>query len=134
MTADARCRLLTILLRLAGVVTASAFLTILLPVDWMAATHRALGLGQFPRAPVVDYLARSIAALYGFHGVLLLVISTDPAKYRAIVRYVAVMNVVFGAILFAIDRHAGMPIWWTLGEGPPIAVFGAVIAMLNRQS
>src|SRR6185436_17443521 len=99
MTADLRRRLLTILLRLAGVITASAFLTILLPADWMAATHRALGLGEFPRAPVVDYLARSIAALYGFHGVLLLVIATDPGKYRAIVRYVAVMNVLFGAIL-----------------------------------
>jgi len=134
MTAAVRRRLLTILLRLAGVITASAFLTILLPADWMAATHRALGLGEFPRAPIVDYLARSIAALYGFHGVLLLVIATDPGKYRAIVRYVAVMNVLFGAILFAIDRHAGMPIMWTLGEGPPIVAFGAVIAWLNRQS
>jgi hypothetical protein len=119
------------LLRLAGVITASAFFTILLPVEWMASTHRWLGLGEFPRSPVFDYLARSIAALYGFHGVLLLVVSTDPIKYRAIVWFIAVMNVVFGLIMIGIDLHAGMPAFWTLGEGPPIIAFGIVIAILN---
>jgi hypothetical protein len=113
------------------VVTASAFFTIVLPVEWMASTHRWLGLGDFPRAPVVDYLARSIAALYGFHGVLLLIVSTDPVTYRAIVWFVAIMNVAFGILVMAIDLHAGMPLWWTLGEGPPIVAFGIVIAILN---
>jgi len=97
----------------------------------MASTHRWLGLGEFPRAPVVDYLARSIAALYGFHGVLLLVVSTDPVRYRAIVWFVAAMNVAFGLIVIAIDVHAGMPAFWTLGEGPPIIALGIVIAILN---
>lgn len=132
MTHDARRRLLTGVLRLAGTITITAFLTILLPVEWMASTHRWLGLGEFPRAPVVDYLARSIAALYGFHGVLLLLISADPIRYRAIVSYVAVMNITFGLMLIAIDIHAGMPSWWTIGEGPPIVAFGIVVAALNR--
>ena len=127
-----RRRLLVVLLRLGGVPTASAFLTILLPVEWMAAAHRALGLGDFPRAPVVDYLARSIAALYGFHGVLLLIVSTDPVRYRPIIKYVAVMNVLFGGIVLAIDLHAGLPLLWTLAEGPPVVAFGAAIALLNR--
>jgi len=131
MTHEARRRLLVALLRLAGTVTVSAFLTILLPTEWMASTHRWLGLGEFPRAPVVDYLARSIAALYGFHGVLLLVVSTDPVRYRAIVWFVAAMNVAFGLIVIAIDVHAGMPVFWTLGEGPPIIALGIVIAILN---
>ena len=131
MTHDARRRLLTGVLRLAGTITITAFLTILLPVEWMASTHRWLGLGEFPRAPVVEYLARSIAALYGFHGVLLLIVSTNPVKYRAIVWFIVVMNVAFGFIVMAIDVHAGMPAWWTLGEGPPIIAFGIVMAILN---
>ena len=131
MTLEARQRLLVGILRLAGTITASAFLTIFLPVEWMASTHHWLGLGEFPRAPVVDYLARSIAALYGFHGVLLLIVSTDPVKYRAIVWFIAVMNVAFGLIVTAVDVHAGMPAWWTLGEGPPIIAFGIVMAVLN---
>jgi hypothetical protein len=120
------------LLRLAGCVTATAFLAIFLPADWMAATHQWLGLGEFPRAPIVDYLARSIAALYGFHGVLLLIISGDPVRYRTIVSYVAAMNALFGLIVLAIDLHAGLPIMWTLLEGPPITAFGIAIAVLNR--
>jgi hypothetical protein len=123
---------LQLLLRLAGVITAAAFLAMLLPADWMASTHHWLGLGEFPRSPVVDYLTRSVAALYGFHGVLLLLISRDPLKYRTIVQYVAVMNIVFGVMMVLIDWHAGLPWWWTLGEGPPIIAFGIVIAFLNR--
>lgn len=131
MTHDVRRRVLVVLLRLAGTITVTAFLTILLPAEWMASTHRWLGLGEFPRAPVVDYLARSIAALYGFHGVLLLIVATDPVRYRAIVWFVAAMNIAFGLIVMAIDVHAGMPLYWTLGEGPPIIAFGIVIAVLN---
>jgi hypothetical protein len=120
------------LLRLAGAFTATAFLAMFLPVDWMAAVHRAIGLGELPRAPVVDYLARSVAAFYGFHGVLLLLVSTDVVRYRLLVWYVAVLNVVFGVILLMIDLHAGMPLVWTLFEGPSIIVFGVIVGLLNR--
>jgi hypothetical protein len=124
--------LLVFLLRLSGIFTSLAFLAMLLPVDWMDSIHRSMGLGELPRAPVVDYLARSIAALYGFHGALLLLISTDPVKYRTIVWFVAILNIVFGVMLLVIDLHAGMPMSWTAFEGPSLVVFGIVIAWLNR--
>jgi hypothetical protein len=126
-----RLWLLKLVLRIGGVATAAAFLAVFLPVEWMARTHEAVGLGPFPRAPVVDYLARSIAALYGFHGVLLLTVARDPIALRPIVSYVAFVNVCFGAILLGIDLHSGMPMWWTLGEGPPIAALGVALAWLN---
>jgi hypothetical protein len=129
---DTRALALAWLLRLAGAFTATAFLAMFLPVDWMAAVHRAIGLGELPRAPVVDYLARSVAAFYGFHGVLLLLVSTDVVRYRPLVWYVAVLNVVFGVILLVIDLHAGMPLVWTLFEGPSIIVFGVIVGLLNR--
>jgi len=132
LTEATRTWALVALLRLSGCVTVTAFLAIFLPVDWMASAHRWLGLGEFPRTPVVDYLARSVAALYGFHGVLLLLVSGDPLRYRKIVSYVAVMNALFGLIVLAIDVHAGMPTVWTLLEGPPIVMLGIVIALLNR--
>jgi hypothetical protein len=126
-------KLLVLLLRLAGTVMVTAFLAALVPVDWMAAAHRWLGLGEFPRTPIVDYLARSIALLYGCHGVLVLIVSGDPVRYRTIVWYLAVMNTFFGAMMLAIDIHAGMPAMWTLLEGPPVIAFGIVIGLLNRQ-
>ena len=112
----------------------TAFLAVLLPSGWMASSHRWLGLGDLPAVPIVDYLTRSIAALYGFHGVLFLIVAADPVKYRTIVAYIASMNVLFGAMMVAIDVHAGMPLYWTVSEGPPIAVIGIVIALLNRPS
>jgi hypothetical protein len=129
-----RLRLIVFLLRLAGAVTCCAFFAMFLPTDWMAATHARLGLGEFPRSALVDYLIRSVAALYGFHGCLLFVISTDPVKYRALVWYVAAMNVLFGVIMVAVDLHAGMPLPWTLAEGPPIAMMGVALGVLNWQA
>jgi hypothetical protein len=129
-----RMTVLVVLLRLAGAVMVLAFLAVVLPVDWMAGTHRWLGLGEFPRAPIVDYLARSVALLYGFHGVLVLIVSRDPVQYRTIIWYLAVMNILFGAIIIAIDIHAGLPAMWTLLDGPPVTAFGIVIGLLNHQS
>lgn len=130
---DARIRLLTLVLRLAGVSTAVAFLAIFLPVDWMASSHEALGLGVFPRAPVVDYLARSISLLYGFHGVLMLIVAGDVVRYRPIVTYIATMDVIFGVAILGIDVHAGMPLLWTVGESATIMGVGVVIALLNAK-
>jgi hypothetical protein len=127
-----RRRLLVFLLRLGGAFTVLAFPAMFLPVEWMASTHHWLGLGELPRAPVVDYLARSVAALYGFHGVLLLIVARDPVRFAPIVRFVGVMNVAFGLMMTAIDAHAGLPSWWTLTEGPPIVGFGIAILLLSR--
>lgn len=124
---------LVVILRIAGGVTLAAFPAMLLPEDWMASTHERLGLGEFPRAPVVDYLARSIAALYGFHGVLVLLVSTDPIRYRPIVWFIAVMNIVFGLMMIGIDVQAGLPAYWTALEGPPIVLLGVAIALLTSR-
>jgi hypothetical protein len=133
MTAERRQSALVALLRFGGVITFSAFFTIFLPVEWMASTHRWLGLGEFPRSPIVDYLARSVATFYGFHGCLLLLVSTDPVRYRAIVSFIAMMTSILGILLLGIDLHAGLPVWWTAFEGPPVIVVGILIGWLNRK-
>lgn len=125
-----RERVLVALLRLSGAGLMLAFVAVLLPVDWMAATHPRLGLGEFPRTPIVDYLTRSIAALYGFHGVFVWIVARDHVRYRVFVLFAAIMNIVFGAMMIAIDLHAGMPAIWTAIEGPSILAMGVAIAAL----
>jgi hypothetical protein len=132
VTPALRIRLLVVLLRVAGIIMVTAFLAIVLPTEWMAATHRWLGLGEFPRAPIVEYLARSIAALYGFHGVLLLIIARNPIAHRPFVWYIAIMNVLFGIVITAINLEAGLPLVWTLLEGPPVMAFGIASGTLAR--
>jgi hypothetical protein len=131
---DRRVWWITLLLRVMGTIISTAFLTMFVPTNWQASVHEWLGLGPFPRTSVFEYLTRSIAALYGFHGALLLLVSTDPVRYRAIVDYIGILNVTFGVMLIAVDLFAGMPWWWTAFEGPSIIPFGVLLLVLNRGS
>ena len=126
-------RWLTWLLRLGGVLTGSAFFTMFLPVEWMAAIHRDLGLGELPRAPITDYLTRSLSAMYAMHGAILLALSMDVRRYRPVVEVLGWATAVLGVALTAIDLHASMPLWWTLSEGPWVVVIGAVVVWLARR-
>lgn len=120
------------LLRLSGAIMLPAFATIFLPVDWMAATHRWLGLGEFPETPLVDYLTRSISALYGIHGGLLILLSGNVRRYAAIIHYLILMGFIFGVLMLGIDVYAGLPTYWTVGEGPLIIALSAVLLLLLR--
>jgi hypothetical protein len=125
-------RLLVWLLRLGACITLPAFLTALLPAETMAAVHRGLGLGELEVGPVVDYMARSLSMLYGFHGGLLLLLSFDVRRLAPAIVYVGWMNVVFGAALLAIDLLAGLPAWWVAAEGPWVIVTGVLLLVLVR--
>ena len=126
-------RWVVLLLRLVAVMTMSAFAAVLLPTSWMAASHARLGMGEFPASSLVDYLTRSIALLYGFHGVLAWIVSRDVRRFRPIVRYLGIMNLLFGAAMLGVDLHAGMPWFWTIAEGPPIAALGLALLWFSRR-
>jgi len=127
-------RWLKLLLRLTGGVMLLAVPASLLPVCWMAATHEWLGLGEFPDGPIVIYLARSIALLYAMFGGLKVLVATNPPGFRVIIRYVAIVEMVFGAAMLPIDLLAGMPWHWTALEGPPVLGLSAVIYVLNERA
>ena len=127
-----RERLLVALLRLGGVTMLLAFGAVVMPTAWMASNHARLGLGEFPASPLVEYLTRSISLLYGFHGGLLLVVSRDVRRHVGIVRFLGFMNLLFGVAFVGIDLHAGMPLYWTLAEGPPVFGFGLILLYLVR--
>jgi hypothetical protein len=130
--ADAKERILVWILRAGGVLTALAFPMALLPVSTIAEIHAWLGLGEYPDRPITDYLARSLSLFYGFHGVLLLVVSTDVRRYRTLVVWIAWLTVALGLALLAIDVHAELPSLWTWAEGPPVVVTGFVMLFLLR--
>lgn len=127
MSAD---RALKWILTVAGSVLLSAALFVLLPTAWMARTHAAFGLGAFPDAPLTQYLTRSIAALYAIHGALVLLAASDVRRYLGFVRLIGATDMAFGLAMLGIDLHAGMPRWWTLIEGPPIFLTGALVFVL----
>ena len=121
------------LLRLGGCLMGLAFLAAAMPTSWMVTTHAELGLGVLPRAPIVEYLTRSISLLYGVHGGLLLVVARDLERYLPVIRYLGIMNVLFGVAVLAIDLYAGLPDYWALTEGPGVAVIGVLVWVLARR-
>jgi hypothetical protein len=124
---------LAVVLRVLGGLDALAFLAVLLPPEWMAKSHVWLGLGALPREPIVDYLTRSSSALYALHGAMILFISFDTPRYDRLITFLAAAALVHGAIMLGIDLAVGMPMFWTLCEGPAFAATGAIILMIQRR-
>ena len=97
----------------------------------MESIHRQLGMGALPAPPLTDYLARSTSFLYAIHGALLLLISTDVRRYRPLVLLFGWSDVLFGATMLWFDLRLGMPLWWSLAEGPGLVAIGVVVVWLG---
>jgi hypothetical protein len=125
-------RPLVLLLRVLGCVDLLALVAVVVPHAWLAASHRALGLGELPDAPVVGYLARSASAVYALHGAMILFISGDVRRYWRLITFLAAAAVVHGAVLVGVDIAEGMPAWWTAVEGLGFAATGAAVLAVQR--
>ena len=98
-------KVLVILFRyLLGIGSLFALVPVVMPMSWMAATHRWLGLGEMPTGPIVEYLARSVSAFYAFFGALCLLLATDLERYCPIVRFLGVAFALMGAIFTSLGR------------------------------
>jgi hypothetical protein len=126
-------RQLQLLLRALGTLDLLAFAAVLMPEDWMAAGHAWLGMGEFPRAPVVDYLARSASLMYAQHGAVFLFLSGDVRRYRPLIHVMAIIAIVSGAIMLAIDLLARIPLFWTVVEGPGYIVLASTVLLIQRR-
>jgi hypothetical protein len=123
-------RLLTWLLRFVGAITLLAYIAVVMPRRWMEASHTALGLGEMPPGPLVDYMIREASYFYGASGVLLLIMSLDVPRYRPLIQFTGVSFLLAGPIFAAIDISAGMPWLWTLSDGLGCAAFGGGVLWL----
>jgi hypothetical protein len=125
-------RLLQILLRCWGCLDLLALVAVVAPTDWLAWGHEWAGLGEFPDAPLVPYLARSASALYAFHGALFLFLSTNVRRYGPVISFMAVGGLVHSLLIVSIDWMAGMPSWWTRVEGGVFALGSVTILLLRH--
>jgi hypothetical protein len=126
-------KVLVILFRyLLGIGSLFALVPVFMPMSWMAATHRWLGLGEMPTGPIVEHLARSLSAFYALVGALCLVMASDLDRYRPLVRFFGVCLALLGIVFTGVDLAAGMPWWWTALEGPGAVPIGALVYFLAR--
>ena len=124
-------RVLVVLMRISAVVLLTALVPTVMPFAWMKEIHRWLGMGELPEGPIVGYLTRSLSAMYAMHGALVLFVSTDVRRFLPVVKCLAALGIVFGSGMLAIDVVVGMPLPWTVCEGPFVIVLGGVLLWLT---
>ena len=122
---------LVVLLRAMGLVALSAVFAAFFPFHWMAAIHAWLGLGPLPDVPVVGYLTRSVSGLYAGQGALLLYLSFDVRRHIPVIRVLALLSLAFGVGMLPLDLAVGMPLPWTLCEGPFIIAWAVAVYWLT---
>jgi len=126
-------RLLAALLRLEGTIEVLAFVAVVMPHAWMAATHRWLGMGELSTFPLLDYMIRSVSLLYGLHGVLLLLLATDVVRFRLLIIYTAASYLLAAVAFTAIDLMNSMPWWWSVSEVGSVFSLALVLFWLLRK-
>jgi hypothetical protein len=134
LTAKRAETLLRWLLIANGVMTLLALPAVFLPTDWMDKFHPGLMLAPLPDAPVVQYLARSISALYAAFGSLTLLIAWDVRRFAPLVIWWGFAAIVFGLILTWVDLIAPMPAHWAWSEVPYTLITGLLVLLLHRQA
>ncbi len=127
-------RWLLLYLRCVGAVTLLAFAAAVMPESWMIEIARWLGRDPFPKDPLTFYLARNLSVLYGFVGVGVLVLASNLDRYRELVGYLAIGTMAFGVWQLIVNAQAGLPLWWTVGEGSSAIFGGALMWWLYKNS
>jgi hypothetical protein len=132
----ASCRPLSLIfcLRLLGCIDLLALIAVVMPLEWMSRINELCGLEAFPDSQIIGYLARTTSALYAVYGALMLFISCDVVRYRPLIRFMGIVAFVHGIVLLGIDISVGMPLFWTMLEGPAFAAMGLVVIWLQRSN
>lgn len=110
----------------------AALVAVVLPWEAMDAVHSEMGLGRMPKSPIVDYLARSLSLVYASMAPLCGFLARDVRRYPEIIALQATVKLVGGFGLLMLDLALGMPLFWTVCEGPLIMALSVAVLLLVR--
>ena len=132
MSARTAGKILVILLRFLGTNAILAFVFVLMPFSRIQQLHEKTGLGELPDIPIVGYLSRSLCLFYTVFGIILWTVSFDLDNCRRLLWRIGVILPAIGCTLLAIDFYQGLPLVWTLSEGPFTIITGGLFLWLLR--
>jgi len=124
-------KVLILLLRLDAILLLTALIPSMMPLAWMKEIHRHLGMGELPDGPIIGYLTRSLSVMYAMHGAVLFFVSLDVRRFLPVVKFMAVLGILFGLWMTALDIVVGMPVFWIVYEGPVILLLCCVLLWLT---
>src|ERR1043166_7879057 len=108
-------RLLIWYLRISALVFMAAAPAVVMPIEWMITMGGWLGL-DVPDVPLMQYLTRSVSALYAAVGVACWRLSCDVRRYLPLLRFTVVLTAAVSMIIAALDLWIPMPAAWIVGE------------------
>lgn len=120
-------RLLSLILRFAGILMLLALVAVFLPRETLNAANRTLLQEDLPEARIVDYLTRSVSLLYAAQGVITLYLSLHVRRYLTLLTVQAWVAIVLGTGMLLLDLRIKMPLLWALFEGPWIILLGLLV-------
>jgi hypothetical protein len=120
-------------LRFTAVIFLCAAPAVVMPTAWMHAINDWLGLGPLPEAPLLQYLARSMSALYVTMGGSYWFMSNDVRRYLPLLRFTVPVMVGFAVTVTIVDVQVAMPIQWTAGAALSLAGWTLALWWLVRR-
>src|SRR5262249_57306118 len=88
------------------------------------------GLGEFPDSAVVETLMRQVSFTYALHGVAMCFIAMDVVRYRRLIVLAAWGYLLTGPVFVLIDVSAGLPWYWSAGNGGLCFFVGLLLLVL----
>lgn len=126
-------RFFIIFLKVCGITALFAIIFVFAPYKLMNSIYRLMEIGEMPSQPIVGYLARSTSWFYAVLGGLILITASDLKRYRVILLYIGIIQILFGLIIFGIDYFEGMPHYWTAVEGSSNLIIGLIIFYYSKR-
>ncbi|MBN2139084.1 MAG: hypothetical protein JW720_14850 [Sedimentisphaerales bacterium] len=126
--------LLLAVLRVSGIGMLFALFFVFCPFEWMVRINALLALEELVYTPVISYLIRTLSAMYAILGGLLLFVSTDVDRYAKLIRFLGGIGIGAGAGIIVLDAVLGLPIIWTVSEGPMTIGLGAIMLWTCRDT
>lgn len=125
-------RVLKWLMRANAAILLLAAVPMFFPTKLMAECNQWLGLESLHRAPLTEYLTRSLCAMYVMHGAVVWALSTDVRRYRPVIVVTYWLHLMFAFTMVGIDVFAGMPRYWLNGEGCTIGTVSVLALLVLR--
>ena len=104
------------LILLTGGVCTMAWFAAVMPIQWMNWWHQLLEMGDMPKGPLIEYLARATGGLCGVYGLVLMWISLDVPRYIGLLRLITYSVSGLAIICCLLMWNSGLPAWWLLGD------------------
>jgi hypothetical protein len=111
----------------------SAGLAVVMPTAWMASIYEMMGLGVFPDVALMQYMTRSLSALYAMFGASYWYMSRDVRRYLPLLRFSVPATALFTAAVILLDIWIPMPPSWTLGEAASLIAWTAALWWLVQR-